>query len=203
MIHKDIILYSQAYQPLFARIPTSISKGINLYSQGYQPLFLRMSDLTRKDINLQSRAYQAVLKAQEESIDQVRVGVRYRNVHWTACRILTEFLIDEGILNCDVDEALEHGSHALFFPHGIGHLIGLDVHDMEHFGDIPSYPNGRIRSKQFGTAYLRLDADLKENMVVTIEPGFYIIPAILENKKLMMFRGNIWGKTKLMKFQKF
>ena len=96
-----------------------------------------------------------------------------------------QFLIEEGILNCDIDEALEHGSHALFFPHGVGHLIGLDVHDMEHFGDIPSYPNGRIRSKQFGTAYLRLDADLKENMVVTIEPGFYIIPAILENKTLI------------------
>ena len=133
----------------------------------------------------QRRAYQAVLKAQLEAIEQVRVGVRYRDVHWTSCRILTEFLIDEGILNCNADEALEHGSHALFFPHGIGHLIGLDVHDMEHFGDIPSYPNGRIRSKQFGTAYLRLDADLKENMVVTIEPGFYIIPAILENKKII------------------
>jgi len=133
----------------------------------------------------QRRAYQAVLKAQIEAIEQVRVGVRYRDVHWTACRVLTEFLVEEGILNCSVDEALEHGSHALFFPHGVGHLIGLDVHDMEHFGDIPTYTNGRTRSKQFGTAYLRLDADLKENMVVTIEPGFYIIPAILKNKKII------------------
>ena len=56
-------------------------------------------------------------KAQREAIKQVRVGVRYRDIHWTACRILTEFLIEERILNCDVDEALEHGSHALFFPH--------------------------------------------------------------------------------------
>ena len=134
---------------------------------------------------LQRRAYEAVLQAQKESIAQLAVGVRYRDIHMTTCRVLAEFLKEEKIVNCTVEEILEHGTHALFFPHGVGHLIGLDVHDMEHFGDIPTYPNGRKRSSQFGTGYLRLDVDLQPNMVVTIEPGFYIIPAILQNDDLV------------------
>jgi Xaa-Pro aminopeptidase len=152
---------------------------------GYATDVTRTWPVNGKFNSQQRRAYNAVLQSQIEAIAHVRIGTRYRDVHWTACRVLTEFLIDEGILTCGLDEALEHGTHALFFPHGVGHLISLDVHDMEHFGDIPTYPKGRVRSTQFGTAYLRLDVDLVENMVVTIEPGFYIIPAILQNKALV------------------
>ena len=76
------------------------------------------------------------------------------------------------------------GAHALFFPHGVGHLLGLDVHDMENFGDRAAYAEGRVRSTQFGTGYLRMDMDLAPNMVVTIEPGFYICPAIFSDPTL-------------------
>ncbi len=132
----------------------------------------------------QKRAYTAVLMAQEASINQVRPGVRYRDIHTTTCRILTEFLVDEGLLLGQVDTLVEQGAHALFFPHGVGHLLGLDVHDMENFGDRAAYANGRTRSHQFGTGYLRLDLDLEAGMVVTIEPGFYICPAIFADDTL-------------------
>ena len=72
-------------------------------------------------------------------------------------------------------------AHALFFPHGIGHLLGLDVHDMEDLGDLAGYELGRVRSDRFGLGYLRLNRPLRSGMLVTIEPGFYQVPAILDN----------------------
>ena len=90
----------------------------------------------------------------------------------------------EKLLIGNPEDLVKQGAHALFFPHGIGHLLSLDVHDMENFGDIAAYSEGRQRSTQFGTAYLRMDLDLEPNMVVTIEPGLYIVPAILHNSDL-------------------
>ena len=132
----------------------------------------------------QRRTYDAVLKAQLESIAQVVPGNRYRNVHEASARVIASFLHDEGLLRISPEEAVERGAHALFFPHGIGHLLGLDVHDLENFGDRPSYPVDRSRSEQFGTAYLRLDLDMEANMLVTVEPGFYVVPSILHNTGL-------------------
>jgi Xaa-Pro aminopeptidase len=140
----------------------------------------------------QRAAYDAVLASQEAAIAMVRPGVRYRDIHMAAARVLATFLQDEGLLTVDADAALETGAHTLFFPHGVGHLIGLDVHDLEAFGDRAHYAPGRTRSPQFGTAYLRLDLDLEPGMVVTIEPGFYIVPAILGDPSLTdRFRGQV------------
>lgn len=133
----------------------------------------------------QRAAYDAVLEAQLQSIDRVRPGVRYREVHQRASLVLSQFLVDEGLLRGSPESAVESGAHALFFPHGVGHLIGLDVHDLENFGDRAAYPPGRNRSTQFGTCYLRLDLDLEPGMAVTVEPGFYVVPAILQNQQMM------------------
>jgi Xaa-Pro aminopeptidase len=114
----------------------------------------------------------------------VRPGVRYRDIHLESARILTRGLVDEGILRGDVDNLVERGAHALLFPHGVGHIIGLDVHDMEDLGDLAGYEPGRSRAAQFGLGYLRLDRDLRPGMMVTIEPGFYIVPAILDDPKI-------------------
>ena len=81
----------------------------------------------------QRRAYDAVLQAQKESIAQLKTGVRYRDVHMTSCRVLAEFLKEEKIVNCGVEEILENGTHVLFFHDGVGYLIGLDVHDYGAF----------------------------------------------------------------------
>jgi Xaa-Pro aminopeptidase len=132
----------------------------------------------------QRALYDIVLQANLDAIDRVRPGVRYRDVHLQACRTLARGLVDEGLLRGDPDGLVERGAHALFFPHGVGHLLGLDVHDMEDLGDRAGYAPGRTRSRQFGLGYLRLDRDLAPGMVVTIEPGIYIVPAILRDEAL-------------------
>ena len=132
----------------------------------------------------QRAAYQAVLEAQSASISLCTAGTRYRKVHDASSRVIARFLADEGLLRCSPDAAVECGAQALFFPHGVGHLLGLDVHDLESFGDRAQYAEGRERSDQFGTGYLRLDIDLEPGIIVTIEPGFYVVPTILENADL-------------------
>jgi Xaa-Pro aminopeptidase len=127
----------------------------------------------------QRALYDIVLQANLDAVDRVRPGVRYRDVHLTACRTLARGLVDVGLLRGDPDGLVERGAHALFFPHGVGHLLGLDVHDMEDLGDRAGYAPGRTRSRQFGLGYLRLDRDLAVGNVVTIEPGLYLVPALL------------------------
>jgi Xaa-Pro aminopeptidase len=119
----------------------------------------------------QRTIYELVLEMQRQAIAAVAPGQSYRDVHEVAKRALVSGLSDLGILRGDVDGLLERGAAALFFPHGIGHLLGLDVHDMEDLGDRAGYAPGRQRSAAFGDAYLRLDRDLQPGMLVTIEPG--------------------------------
>jgi Xaa-Pro aminopeptidase len=127
----------------------------------------------------QKAMYELVLAMQRTAIEQVEPGVRYRDLHLAAARVLARGLVDEGVLHGDVDNLVERGATGLFFPHGLGHLLGLDVHDMEDLGDRAGYAPGRTRSQQFGLCYLRLDRDLAPGMAVTIEPGFYQIDALL------------------------
>ncbi|MBZ0267186.1 aminopeptidase P N-terminal domain-containing protein, partial [bacterium] len=127
----------------------------------------------------QRDVYELVLAAETAAIEAVRPGARFRDVHLTAARVLAAGLVDLGLLRGDADTLVERGAHALFFPHGVGHLLGLDAHDLESFGDAVLYGEGRQRSTQFGTAFLRIDLDLEEGMVVTIEPGCYFVPGIL------------------------
>jgi Xaa-Pro aminopeptidase len=128
----------------------------------------------------QRALYLVVLEAQRAALALVKPGARFRDVHLAAARALSEGLVALGILRGRPDQLVERGVHALFMPHGVGHLLGLDVHDMEDLGDRAGYAPGRAREAQFGLSYLRLDRDLAPGMLVTIEPGFYRIPALLE-----------------------
>lgn len=133
----------------------------------------------------QRAIYDVVLESQRRAITKVAPGVRYRDVHLEASLALTEGLLALGIFRgASASSLVELGAHAIFFPHGVGHLIGLDVHDMEDLGDRAGYAPSRTRSTQFGTSYLRLDRDLASGMAVTIEPGFYFVPALIEGPKL-------------------
>ncbi|MEQ1571233.1 MAG: aminopeptidase P family protein [Myxococcota bacterium] len=132
----------------------------------------------------QRAVYQAVWEAQRAAIAACTVGTRYRVVHDAAATVLATFLRDEGLVKGSVASVVEQGAHAVFFPHGVGHLLGLDVHDLEGFGDRAAYPAGASRSDQFGTAYLRLDLPLEAGWVVTVEPGLYVVPAILADATL-------------------
>lgn len=128
--------------------------------------------------------YDIVLRSQLAAIEAVRPGARYRDLHLLACRVIADGLAQMGLLRGEPDGLVESGAHALFFPHGLGHLLGLDVHDMEAFGDAIGYEKGRVRSEQFGLAYLRMDLDVRPGMVFTIEPGVYFVPAILRDPKM-------------------
>jgi Xaa-Pro aminopeptidase len=145
------------------------------------------SDVTRtwaasgKFSPTQRALYDVVLEAHDRAISHVRPDAEYRDIHLLACSTIAEGLVDLGILKGNAADLVEMDAHALFFPHGVGHLLGLDVHDMEDLGDLAGYEAGRTRSDRFGLGYLRLDRPLRPGMVVTIEPGFYQVPAILND----------------------
>jgi Xaa-Pro aminopeptidase len=148
------------------------------------------SDITRtspvggKFSQQQKDIYQIVLKTLNESIQLLKPGITYKSVHKNASKIIASGLIELGLLKGNAEEVVDAGAHALFFPHGLGHMLGLDVHDMEDLGeDIVGYDETVQRSKQFGTAYLRLARELEPGFVLTVEPGIYFIPILIQKWK--------------------
>lgn len=179
------ILHNHAHDQTLATGRLVLLDGGGEVASGYGVDITRTWPVSGWFAPRQRAAYDAVLEAQAASIALCQAGTRYRLVHDASSRVLARFLLDEHLLRCaSVDEAVETGAHALFFPHGVGHHLGLDVHDLENFGDLPSYPPDHSRSEQFGTRYLRLDLPLEPGWVVTVEPGFYVVPAILHDPAL-------------------
>ncbi len=144
------------------------------------------SDITRtypvsgRFSSIQSEVYNIVLKAQLQAIGMTRAGVEYKDVHRGAAKVLAEGLASMGLIKGNLEDAVSAGAHAMFFPHGIGHMLGLDVHDMEDLGDIVGYRKGEARSEQFGLNYLRLSRKQEKGFVLTVEPGIYFIPALID-----------------------
>jgi len=151
---------------------------------GYASDITRTSPVSGSFTSIQRSLYDIVLRAQRECIAACVPGRRYRDVHDLAGRILCEGLVDVGLLKGNPAELAERRAHTLFMTHGVGHLIGLDVHDMEDFGDLAGYERGRERRPAFGDKFLRLDRDLTPGMAVTIEPGFYMVPAVWNEPSL-------------------
>lgn len=132
----------------------------------------------------QREIYQIVLNANNNVNAQSKPGIAYREMHYLAARTITNGLKALGLMKGDTEEAVMAGAHALFMPHGLGHMMGMDVHDMEGLGeDYVGYDENTIRSKQFGTAFLRLGRELQEGFVITNEPGIYFIPALMDKWK--------------------
>jgi Xaa-Pro aminopeptidase len=148
---------------------------------GWAADITRTSPVSGKFSPTQRDVYDVVLAAHDACIAKIQPGVEYREIHLLAAQVIAEGLVSLGILRGQPDALVERDAHALFFPHGIGHLLGLDVHDMEDLGDLAGYEAGRSRSDRFGLGYLRLDRPLRSGMLVTIEPGFYQVPAILQD----------------------
>jgi len=131
----------------------------------------------------QRAVYQAVLDAQLAAIAAAKPGVSNKALHFIAARTMVSGLCDLGVMAGDVDAAVTAGAHALFYVHGLGHMLGVDVHDMEDLGDAVGYPEGEPRSDQFGLAFLRLAKPLQAGFVITVEPGIYFVPALIERWK--------------------
>lgn len=129
----------------------------------------------------QKDIYEIVLNAQVQSINAISPGVTFKSIHMLAAEHLAGGLKELGLMKGDVKSAVEQGAHALFMPHGLGHMMGLDVHDMEDLGeDFVGYDDEVKRSDIFGTAFLRLGRRLQEGFVLTVEPGIYFIPGLFE-----------------------
>jgi Xaa-Pro aminopeptidase len=148
------------------------------------------SDITRtvpvggKFSQKQREIYEIVLQANLEVTKHCKPGVFYKDMHLLAARTIASGLKNAGLMKGDVDAAVEQGAHAMFFPHGLGHMMGLDVHDMENLGEkFVGYDHEIERSKQFGLAFLRLGRRLQEGFVITNEPGIYFIPALIDQWK--------------------
>jgi Xaa-Pro aminopeptidase len=144
------------------------------------------SDITRttpvggKFSTVQKEIYEIVFKANTEAIKATRPGISNRDVHFMACKIIASGLKELGLIKGNVDEAVAAGAHALFMPHGLGHMLGLDVHDMEALGENNIGYNSDVkRSDQFGLAFLRFALPYKPGYVFTIEPGCYFIPELI------------------------
>lgn len=140
----------------------------------------------------QKELYQIVLDANNKAFELIKPGVLYRDIHLASCLVLAEGLKSLGILKGDMKEAVAMGAHGLFMVHGLGHMMGLDVHDMEDIGEnYVGYDEEIGRSEQFGLRSLRLARRLQTGFVLTVEPGLYFIPALIQKwqaeKKLTDF----------------
>lgn len=153
-------------------------------SMNYASDYTRTFPVNGKFTQKQKDIYNIVLKANLEAIKAIKPGVLYKEIHLLSARIVAEGLIQLGLMKGDPDEAVKAGAHAMFFPHGLGHMMGLDVHDMEDLGEnYVGYDEEVSRCDQFGTAYLRLARRLQPGFVMTVEPGIYFIPALIEQWK--------------------
>ena len=131
----------------------------------------------------QKEIYQVVLDAHLAALQSLRPGIAFRDVHWLACRRLAEGLKNLGLMKGDLDEAIAQGAHAMFFQCGMGHMMGLDVHDMEDLGEIWVGYEGQPKSALFGIKSLRLARPLQPGFVFTVEPGIYFIPELISRWK--------------------
>ncbi len=150
----------------------------------YASDFTRTTPVGGKFTQKQKEIYEIVLAANNKATELIKPGVTYLSVHLAAAEVIASGLKDLGLMKGDVKEAVKSGAHALFMPHGLGHMMGLDVHDMEDLGQIyVGYDDLTRPVDQFGTANLRLGKHLKSGYVITNEPGCYFIPALIDKWK--------------------
>jgi Xaa-Pro aminopeptidase len=128
----------------------------------------------------QSEIYNITLASHNGSIDMLKPGLPFKDIYYQACRIIVDGLKDLNLMKGDTEEALQLGAHAMFFPCGLGHQMGLDIHDMENLGEEYVGYDGQTKSKQFGLKSLRLAKPLVPGIVLTIEPGIYFIPSLID-----------------------
>ena len=133
----------------------------------------------------QLEIYSIVEACHDYVLDVAKPGVKYMDVHFAVCKLMTDRLKELGLMKGDTEEAVAAGAHAMFLPHGLGHMMGMDVHDMENLDqtNVGFDEETRPRLDQFGTNCLRMGRRLEEGFVVTDEPGIYFIPALIDNWK--------------------
>jgi Xaa-Pro aminopeptidase len=152
----------------------------------------------------QKEIYQVVFNAYQAAVAALKPGIRFKEVHLLACKKLAEGLKELGLMKGNLDDAVNEGAHALFFQCGLGHMMGLDVHDMEDLGEeYVGYTDELKKSKQFGLKSLRLGKELEKGYVVTIEPGIYFIPQLIDQWQAENLHSDYINYDKLAKYRSF
>jgi Xaa-Pro aminopeptidase len=128
----------------------------------------------------QKEIFAVAFDAHEKAISALKPGVKFKDVHLLSCKTIAAGLKDLGFMKGDIEEAVAQGAHALFFQCGLGHMMGLDVHDMENLGEEYVGYAGEKKSTQFGLKSLRLGRGLEPGFVLTVEPGIYFIPELID-----------------------
>jgi Xaa-Pro aminopeptidase len=150
-------------------------------SMGYASDITRTIPTGGKFTPRQRDIYEVVLAGQSHALGMIRPGVMHKDIHLAAAWVMAQGLKELGLMKGEMDDAVEAGAHALFFPHGLGHMLGLDVHDMEGLGEnFVGYDETVERSDQFGLAYLRMARRLEPGFVLTCEPGIYFIAPLID-----------------------
>lgn len=166
--------------------------------------FTRTVPIGGKFLTRQKEVYNIVLAANNKAIEIAKPGVTYQYVHLEVCKVLAQGLKDLGLMKGDVNEAVAAGAHALFMPHGLGHMMGLDVHDMEDLGQIyVGYDDETRPIDQFGTSSLRMGRRLQEGFVITDEPGCYFIPALIDQWRAQGMHKEFLNYDKIETFKDF
>ena len=169
---------------------------------GYAGDMTRTFPIGQKFTDVQKDMYQIVLNAHLTAVEALKPGIEFREVHLIACRKLSEGLKDLNLMKGNIEEAVEAGAHGMFFQCGLGHLMGMDVHDMENLGEQNvGYTPEMIKSTQFGLKSLRLGRKLEKGIVLTVEPGIYIIPALIDLWKADKKYDQFINYTELEKFR--
>lgn len=152
----------------------------------------------------QTDIHNIVLKAINTAIDMIRPEITYKEIHREAYRVIFEGLKDLGLTKGNTEDALDNGAPALFMPHGLGHALGLDVHDMEDLGEtLVGYDDEIQRSTLFGYKSLRFGKKLKERHVLTVEPGIYFVPQLIEKWKWENINSDFINFDKLEDYYNF
>lgn len=151
----------------------------------------------------QQDIYNICLESHNAAIEMLKPGIHFKEVHFQAARVIINGLKDLGIMTGNVEDAIINGAHALFFPCGVGHLMGLDVHDMEDLGEVYVGYDGSPKSTQFGLKSLRLGRKLEPGFVLTIEPGIYFIPYLIDQWKATNHNAAYINYNKLEAYRSF
>lgn len=164
----------------------------------------RTTPVSGKFTHRQRDIYTIVEQAHDLALKKAKPGVLWYDVHMDVCRLITNGLKDLGLMKGDTEEAVASGAHALFLPHGLGHMMGMDVHDMENLGQTyVGYDEEIQPSTQFGTASLRMGRRLQKGFVVTDEPGIYFIPDLIDNWKANNINSDFLNFDVIEKYKDF
>ncbi len=151
----------------------------------------------------QKDIYTICLESHNKSISMLKPGISFKDIYFDSSRVIARGLKDLGLMKGNVDDAVAEGAHALFFPCGLGHMMGLDVHDMEDLGEVYVGYEGEAKSTQFGLKSLRLGRKLEPGFVLTIEPGIYFIPELIDQWKADKHNSDFINFDKVEEYRTF